>query len=116
MKGFADRLRGARAASGLTQEQLGFALSVTKSSISAWENGRETPSFRVLPQLCEVLGRSLDELVCGRPSATREEPKRYHLSEVVARDAGEEALLLRYRRMSAPRRKALLELMRPLND
>ncbi|WP_181393102.1 helix-turn-helix transcriptional regulator [Stenotrophomonas sp. HMWF023] len=37
-----------RAAAGLTQEQLGFTIGVTRSSVSAWENKRETPSFRTL--------------------------------------------------------------------
>ncbi len=43
MKGFGDRLREARTAAGMTQEQLGFALGVTKASISAWENGCNDP-------------------------------------------------------------------------
>ena len=66
MKSFGDRLREARAASGLTQEQLGFAIGVTKASVSAWENGRETPSFRVLADLRDALNRSLDERVHPR--------------------------------------------------
>ena len=49
MKSFGDRLRAARIAAGMTQEQLGFALGVTKSSVSAWENDREAPGFRLLP-------------------------------------------------------------------
>ena len=65
MKRFADRLREARTAGGLTQEQLGFALGVTKSSVSTWENARETPSSRVLFKLRTTLKHSLDELVCG---------------------------------------------------
>jgi len=70
MKRFADRLREARAAAGLTQEQLGFALGVTKSSVSAWEISRETPSFQLLALLRATLQRSLDELVCAAaPSA-----------------------------------------------
>ncbi|WP_442683764.1 helix-turn-helix domain-containing protein [Stenotrophomonas sp. JC08] len=67
MKQFADRLREARVAAGMTQEQLGFALGITKSSVSAWENGRETPSFRMLPELRRQLSRTLDELICDIP-------------------------------------------------
>ena len=65
MKHFGDRLREARVAAGMTQEELGFELGITKSSVSAWENGRETPSFRLLPELRRQLRRSLDELICG---------------------------------------------------
>lgn len=113
MKTFGDRLRAARVAAGMTQEQLGFALGVTKSSVSAWENDRETPGFRLLPSLRTTLGRSLDELVCG-PAATqsggvsiRETP------EVYLGNADEKNLLVRYRALSPKRRQAVLELLKP---
>ena len=119
MKRFADRLREARVAAGLTQEQLGFVLGVTKSSVSAWENGRETPGFRVLPKLRTTLTRSLDELVCGlTPSSVAgvgDEAGGYVVDDggLAARD---ERLLLRYRSLPAKRRIALLELIRPGRD
>lgn len=120
MKSFADRLREARAACGLTQEQLGFAVGLTKSSISAWENNRETPSFRTLPKLREVLHRSLDELICGQSSTTsgsvvKDQRAEYavYQGKTVARDAAELALLTRYRSLPGKRRAALLELLKP---
>ncbi|HUH54663.1 MAG TPA: helix-turn-helix transcriptional regulator [Rhodanobacter sp.] len=118
MKRFADRLREARVTAGLTQEQLGFALGITKSSVSAWENGRETPSFRMLPELRRELGRSLDELICGMPPETgRIEENRlpYTAREAspMARDEKERALLLRYRSLSAKRRAGLLDFLNP---
>lgn len=119
MKRFADRLREARVAAGLTQEQLGFALGITKSSVSAWENGRETPSFRLLPELRRLLGRSLDELICGlAPADARQigdDVLTYGAGEAspIARNEKERALLLRYRTLPAKRRAALLDLIRP---
>jgi transcriptional regulator with XRE-family HTH domain len=118
MKRFADRLRETRVAAGLTQEQLGFALGVTKSSVSAWENSRETPNFRLLPKLRDMLRTSLDELICGVAPASRKigEAGNIYLAQdeaLSARDARERALLQRYRGLSAKRRNALLELMRP---
>jgi transcriptional regulator with XRE-family HTH domain len=119
MKRFADRLREARVAAGMTQEQLGFALGITKSSVSAWENGRETPSFRMLPELRRELGRSLDELVCGvqpgEANAIGEGKSAYAAREAspVARDEKERALLQRYRSLPAKRKAALLDLLRP---
>ena len=119
MKRFADRLREARVAVGMTQEQLGFALGITKSSVSAWENGRETPSFRMLPELRRQLYRSLDELICDAAPghdaltvASRSSPTTDD-SSPMARDEKERALLLRYRNLSARRRTALLDLIRP---
>ena len=120
MKSFADRLREARVARGLTQEQLGFAVGLTKSSISAWENSRETPSFHTLPKLREVLHLPLDELICGLSSAAsgsaiKDQRGEYaaHEGKVVARDAAELALLTRYRSLPGKRRAALLELLKP---
>lgn len=112
MKSFGDRLRAARIATGMTQEQLGFALGVTKSSVSAWENDRETPGFRVLPALRTALGRSLDELVCGQDApqareAVRESPELY------VGNAEERTLLVRYRALPPRRREAVLELLKP---
>lgn len=119
MKQFVDRLREARVAAGMTQEQLGFALGITKSSVSAWENGRETPSFRLLPELRRHLGRSLDELICGiAPADARkigDESLAYFVGDAspVVRSEKERALLLRYRALPAKRRAALLDLIKP---
>lgn len=111
MKSFGDRLRGARTAVGLTQEQLGFALGVTKASVSAWENDRETPSFRVLAELRNTLRCSLDELICGisavAPTADTES------LELMPRNAAESTLLLRYRALPVKSRDAVLELLKP---
>lgn len=114
MKRFADRLREARIAAGLTQEQLGFAVGVTKSSISAWENNRETPNFKLLPELRNTLGRSLDELVCGfRAGAQGQSDGTPDHNALAARDNDERALLQRYRALAPQRRAAVLELIKP---
>lgn len=113
MPDFHQRLRAARKAAGMTQEQLGFQIGVTKASVSAWETGRETPSFRLLPLLREVLGRSLDELICGiGEDGVREgEPEPAYLDR--ARSEDERRFLLRFRRLDAARRQAVLVLMPP---
>lgn len=111
MKTFGDRLREARIAAGLTQEQLGFALGVTKSSVSAWENERETPGFKLLPELSRTLQRSLDELICGNdPAAARPDGDT---PELRAGNAAERTLLIRYRGLPPKRREAVLELLKP---
>lgn len=112
MKRFGDRLREARVAVGMTQEQLGFELDVSKSAISSWENGRETPSFRKLPELRRLLQHSLDELICGTEATSPAAPATDEAS-LIARNPRERALLARYRRLSAGKREALLELLKP---
>ncbi|HRF83060.1 MAG: helix-turn-helix transcriptional regulator [Xanthomonadales bacterium] len=113
MKSFGDRLRAARIAAGMTQEQLGFALGVTKSSVSAWENEREAPGFRLLPTLGTTLGRSLDELICGPATAQSGGVSVKEMAEVYVGNADERNLLVRYRALSPKRRQAVLELLKP---
>lgn len=113
MKSFGDRLREARTATGMTQEQLGFALGVTKTSVSAWENGRETPSFRVLPELRNALKRSLDELICGVDASINTKPQDGDLAEVRVGSIHERTLLIRFRALPPKKREAFLEVLKP---
>ncbi|AKC86560.1 transcriptional regulator [Pseudoxanthomonas suwonensis] len=113
MKSFGDRLRAARIAAGMTQEQLGFALGVTKSSVSAWENDRETPGFRLLPSLRTALGCSLDELIVGPAAASATRDTVREAPELYIGNADEKTLLVRYRSLPPKRRQAVLELIKP---
>lgn len=109
MAGFPERLKAARTGLGLTQEQLAFELNVTKASISAWENGREGPGFRLLPAIHRVLGVSLDFLICGEGGEA--EPTTSAPEKLTTRNETEAELLRAFRRLPARRRKALLEMI-----
>jgi|TARA_B100000676_G_scaffold300001_1_gene345084 transcriptional regulator with XRE-family HTH domain len=106
---FPERLKAARLALGLTQEQLGDELHVTKSTISAWENGRDSPGFRLLPKLKAVLGVSLDHLICGDQVEGASELKSKYDAQV--RNDAEAQLLKGYRRLSVKRRQGLLAMI-----
>ncbi len=54
-----------RKAKKLTQAKLAEKLFVSEKTISKWENGKGVPDTSVLPNLCEILGFSLNELVNG---------------------------------------------------
>lgn len=110
MSNFATRLREARLVAGLTQEELGFALDVTKSSVSSWEKNREFPSYRFLAQLPALLNVSLDHLVNGETSQASERAATYELAST-AHDGTEILLLKRFRELSAAKRKAVLALI-----
>lgn len=56
-------IRDVRKENGLTQEQLAEALGVSQKSISRWENGKTMPDYSVLPNICEVLGINVAELL-----------------------------------------------------
>ncbi len=102
---FPERLKAARLALGLTQEQLGFELDVTKSTVSAWENGRDAPGFRYLPALKLALGVSLDFLICGGAEDGAADPAGAYGAEV--RSETEADLLKRYRKLSRSRQEGL---------
>lgn len=49
----------------LTQKQLAERLHLTDRAISKWENGKSTPDSSVMLALCQELGISVNELLCG---------------------------------------------------
>lgn len=61
---FADRLKEARIAKGLTQKELAAKAEVASASYSAYEKGKNFPPLDSALRLAKVLGVSLDWL-CG---------------------------------------------------
>ena len=57
---FSKQLIEARKAAGMTQEQLGEALHVTRATISHWEVGRHAPDLEMIQKIAEVLHCSFD--------------------------------------------------------
>ncbi len=57
-----NRVREQRTGLGLTQEQLGQAVSLTRQSIIAIEQGRFTPSIHTALMLAAALDTSVDGL------------------------------------------------------
>jgi len=60
---FGNFLNELRLRRGLTQYQLGALVGVSDKAVSKWENGSAKPQSRLLYQLGEVLGVSVDELL-----------------------------------------------------
>ena len=56
------KLKAARAAMDLTQEQLAEKVSVTRQTINAIEKGDYNPSINVCITICRVLGKTLNDL------------------------------------------------------
>ena len=56
------RLKSARAAKDLSQEQLADLCGVTRQTIAAIEKGDYNPTIRLCRSICRALGRTLDEL------------------------------------------------------
>ena len=56
------RLKSARAALDMSQQQLADAVGVTRQTINAIERGDYNPTIRLCLAICRVLGKTLDEL------------------------------------------------------
>ena len=56
------KLKAARAALGLTQQELGERVGVTRQTILAIERGDYNPTIKLCVEMCKVLGKTLDEL------------------------------------------------------
>ena len=49
----------------LTQMQLAEKLNITDRAISKWETGKSLPDSSIMLDLCDVLGISVNDLLCG---------------------------------------------------
>ena len=60
---FGEKLKLLRYEKGLTQDDIGYLLNVTKSCICCYENGTRKPSLDVLIQLASYFRVSIDFLI-----------------------------------------------------
>ena len=67
---FAEHLKNARTAAGLSQEELANKIGVSRQAISRWERGEASPDTDNLIELSRVLGVSIDSLVGDTPTKT----------------------------------------------
>ena len=56
------RLKAARAARDMSQDQLAKAVGVSRQTIVAIEKGDYNPTINLCRQICRALGKTLDEL------------------------------------------------------
>ena len=60
---FGEKLKFLRYEKGLTQDDIGYLLNVTKSCISCYESGTRQPSLDILIQLASYFQVSIDFLI-----------------------------------------------------
>ena len=56
------RLKSARAALDMSQQQLAVAVGVSRQTINAIEKGDYNPTIKLCLAICRALGKTLDEL------------------------------------------------------
>ncbi len=62
---FSKKLTELRKKAGLSQEELGYKLNVTRQTVSKWELGQTTPEMEKLVELSKVFSISVEDLVNG---------------------------------------------------
>ena len=60
---FADTLKRLRTEKGLLQQELAKKLSVTRSTVSRWENGSRLPDVVIISRIAEVLDVDVNVLI-----------------------------------------------------
>ena len=60
---FDEKIIELRKSKGLSQDELGNAIGVSRQTISKWETGQNYPDFQRLVLLSDYFGMSLDTLV-----------------------------------------------------
>ena len=66
-----NRIAKFRKEKNMTQEELANLLGVSSQAVSKWENDASCPDISLLPQLCEALGITADELLTGKNNEVR---------------------------------------------
>ena len=58
-----EKLRAAREAAGMTQQELAEKVGVQQRDISRWENCRREPGVLIVKKMAQALRCSMDDLV-----------------------------------------------------
>lgn len=68
-------IRNHRIAQGLTQEELGAKVFVSKQAVSKWETGKTLPDIEMVRKLCDILEINKDEILGGSIEETKKSRK-----------------------------------------
>lgn len=58
-------IAGCRKKANLTQIQLAEKLNITDRAVSKWETGKSLPDSSIMLELCDILGITVSDLLCG---------------------------------------------------
>ena len=62
----AERIIKLRKQNGLSQEQFGEKLNVSRQAVSKWESGQTTPDLEYIINMCELFNITTDYLLLGK--------------------------------------------------
>ena len=69
-KYIAEKIKNEREHLGLTQEEFGKLIGISKQSISSWEKGRNLPDILNIAKIAALSGRTLAEFFTDSSSKT----------------------------------------------
>ena len=101
-----NRIRAARKAKGLSQDQLAEKLDVSFQAVSTWEQGKFIPDSDHLPMLAKELDLSLDALFAEEEKSWELKPINYDFSHMFTFVKGRAQML------NMPQALAVLDLLR----
>lgn len=55
---------------GMTQKELAEKLNITDKAVSKWERGIACPDIGTIPNLAQILGITVEELMTAKPAET----------------------------------------------
>ena len=116
MKAFGEKIKEARLAQHLNQEELAERIGSKYRSISTWENGTAKPDYATLIRLCEVLKTSPNHLLGFDLSVDTPSIEewailhKYRDIDEIGKEAVSAVLDAEYRRVAKPKKARLLRL------
>lgn len=84
MEKIGDIIRNHRTAQGLTQEELGNKVFVSKQAVSKWETGKTLPDIEMVRKLCNILQIEKDEILGGSIEETKKNRKLFKALAVIS--------------------------------
>lgn len=116
MQALSTRIRKARLLAGLSQAGLAQRVGVRRSAATQWEHPNGTvPSMHHLLRIAAETGACAEWLATGRgPMRPESAPADPATAAQAARDAGEDALLALFRRLSPAKRRIAMRMLEVL--
>lgn len=111
---FGDRLKQARVAAKMTQQELGEKIGAKGNSISNWEKGVSRPDLEQVGKICTVLNVSANFLIDTAEISTIISAKermllnKYNALDTYGKELIELAIDCEYRRCESHRRSGLI--------
>ena len=89
-----ERIAAARRAAGMSQEQLGEALGVSRQAVSKWEGGQTKPDLEAVGKMCELFHLSADYLLLGKEDRKEDSSDAHSQPKAQATPSGYSLILI----------------------